>query len=88
MLREPGGWRAAENSRLCLKGCLRGFQVLRTETNRHTEERSHWLHAAQDTGQRDELGIDLWSLSFFVKQKLRTRARALFKSRPIRIHIY
>lgn len=35
------------------------------------------------TGQgpeRDELGIDLQSLSFFVKQDLRTEVRALFKT--------
>lgn len=51
-------------------------------------QRSHWLRALQDSDQRDELGIDLRSLSFFVKQDLRTQARALFKSLPIHIHIY
>lgn len=53
----------------------------------HTTGATAW-RAAQDTGHRDQPGIDLQSLSFFVKQDLRTRARALFKSLPIHIHIY
>lgn len=58
---------------------------------RHTDGAVHegplptGLHRS---GQRDELSIDLQSLNFFVKLDLRTQVRAVFKSLPVRIHIY
>lgn len=62
---------------------MNGLQELRTETTRHTASAiQEEPPAVQDSGQRDELRIDLWSFSYFVKQDLRTEARLLFKKSP------
>lgn len=70
MLKEP----AAEMKRL--------FERVTRAANGDDQTHSQKPPAVQDSGQGDELRIDLWSFSYFVKQDLRTEARLLFKKSP------